>query len=168
MSAETGTSPDRFEHCKTCPSPNGCSAASYCVMESRFHYANQEVTAPVCATCDRSARGAWACTERVKPCDAQSELWGQWFLVQMYAADEKRRRASGADAESPGDDDWDDRRCDHEHDEECYDYQGFFVCSHTHCWNCGGCGCPGYCDDYQTYNLRPAETGGTPEGGADQ
>jgi hypothetical protein len=25
---------------------------------------------------------------------------------------------------------------------------------------CGGCGCPGYCDDYVTYNLRPGETGG--------
>jgi hypothetical protein len=28
------------------------------------------------------------------------------------------------------------------------------------CFNCGEPGCPGYCDDYQTYNLRPAETGG--------
>ena len=28
------------------------------------------------------------------------------------------------------------------------------------CPNCGSPGCPGYCDDYQTYNLRPAETGG--------
>ena len=38
------------------------------------------------------------------------------------------------------------------------------------CWEhgnpCQGCGeltCPGYCDDYQTYNLRPAETGGAAE-----
>ncbi len=31
---------------------------------------------------------------------------------------------------------------------------------HEHCFNCGVCGCAGYCDDYQTYNLRPAETGG--------
>jgi hypothetical protein len=28
------------------------------------------------------------------------------------------------------------------------------------CGNCGGRNCPGYCDDYATYNLRPAETGG--------
>ena len=42
--------------------------------------------------------------------------------------------------------------CSHDHDEDCYD---------QHCFNCGGCGCPGYCDDYQTYNLRPAETGGS-------
>lgn len=28
------------------------------------------------------------------------------------------------------------------------------------CFNCGEPGCPGYCDDYQTYNLRPEETGG--------
>lgn len=28
------------------------------------------------------------------------------------------------------------------------------------CINCGKPSCPGYCDDYQTYNLRPAETGG--------
>jgi len=58
-------------------------------------------------------------------------------------------------------DDWEP--CDHDHDEDCYDYQGFFACRHQHCWNCGGCGCPGYCDDYQTYNLRPSETGGAAE-----
>ena len=46
--------------------------------------------------------------------------------------------------------------CDHEYDEEC-DWYG---CHHTHCFNFGECGCAGYCDDYQTYNLRPAETGG--------
>jgi hypothetical protein len=28
------------------------------------------------------------------------------------------------------------------------------------CFICGEPGCPGYCDDYETYNLRPAETGG--------
>lgn len=28
------------------------------------------------------------------------------------------------------------------------------------CPNCGQTNCPGYCDDYQTYNLRPGETGG--------
>jgi hypothetical protein len=56
--------------------------------------------------------------------------------------------------------DEDDEPCFHEHDEWCEDYQGFNVCSHQHCFNCGGCRCPGYCDDYQTYNLRPAETGG--------
>ena len=55
---------------------------------------------------------------------------------------------------------WDDEPCTHEHDEDCYDYQGFYVCTHSHCFNCGGCECPGYCDDHRTYNLRPAETGG--------
>lgn len=66
-------------------------------------------------------------------------------------------------AETPADelDDWDDEPCSHECDEGCEDYQGFDICSHAHCMNCGGCNCPGYCDDYQTYNLRPAETGGT-------
>lgn len=59
-------------------------------------------------------------------------------------------------------DDYDDY-CDHVHDEECYDYQGFSQCYHEHCINCGACGCPGYCDDYQTYNLRPDETGGPSE-----
>lgn len=59
-----------------------------------------------------------------------------------------------------GADDYDDEPCYHEHDEGCYDSQGFWRCEHTHCFNCGGCRCPGYCDDYQTYNLRPAETGG--------
>jgi hypothetical protein len=57
----------------------------------------------------------------------------------------------------------DDEPCSHEHDEDCEDYQGFYACSHTHCFSCGGCNCPGYCDDYQTYNLRPAETGGRPD-----
>jgi hypothetical protein len=52
--------------------------------------------------------------------------------------------------------DWDDEPCDHDCDEEC-DYYG---CQHQHCLWCGACNCPGYCDDHQTYNLRPDETGG--------
>lgn len=65
---------------------------------------------------------------------------------------------------SAGQTDYDDYEpCHHEHTEECEDYQGFNVCSHAHCINCGECECPGYCDDYQTYNLRPAETGGSSE-----
>jgi hypothetical protein len=52
------------------------------------------------------------------------------------------------------DDDWWEP-CTHECDEYCQDH-----CYHEHCFECGACGCPGYCDDYQTYNLRPAETGG--------
>ena len=54
------------------------------------------------------------------------------------------------------DDSDDDVNCYHDHDEYCGGYQGFLSCSHTHCMSCGGC----YCDDYQTYNLRPSETGG--------
>jgi hypothetical protein len=50
--------------------------------------------------------------------------------------------------------------CSHVCEDECYDYQGFWRCDHQHYCHCGGCGCAGYCDDYQTYNLRPAETGG--------
>ena len=38
-------------------------------------------------------------------------------------------------------------------------------CPMTSCLVCGGCQCPGYCDDYQTYNLRPAETGGAVQSG---
>jgi hypothetical protein len=53
-----------------------------------------------------------------------------------------------------------DGSCQHDHDDDCYDYQGFFSCRHMHCVNCGECQCAGYCDDYQTYNLRPSETGG--------
>ena len=48
--------------------------------------------------------------------------------------------------------------CEHDCDEVC-ELEG---CNHQHCWACGECGCAGYCDDYQTYNLRPAETGGQP------
>lgn len=46
-------------------------------------------------------------------------------------------------------DDLDYEPCDHDCDEDCE------PCLHEHCWNCGGCGCPGYCADYQTYNLPP-------------
>jgi hypothetical protein len=53
-------------------------------------------------------------------------------------------------------DDWEP--CTHECDENCE------PCVHEHCWICGTCGCPGYCDDYQTYNLRPEETGGQARG----
>ena len=61
------------------------------------------------------------------------------------------------------DDDWEDEACYHDHDEECEDEWGYLNrCSHQHCFACGGCQCPGYCDDHQTYNLRPAETGGQP------
>jgi hypothetical protein len=56
------------------------------------------------------------------------------------------------------DDDWEP--CSHDCDEDCYNDYGDWECRHQHCFNCGGCCCPGYCDDYQTYNLRPAETGG--------
>ena len=53
------------------------------------------------------------------------------------------------------DDDYEDEPCEHDCDEHDCD-----PCTHQHCWSCGECGCAGYCDDYQTYNLRPAETGG--------
>jgi hypothetical protein len=58
----------------------------------------------------------------------------------------------------------DDEPCMHDCGEsECdEDGLGDYHCLHSHCFSCGGCGCPGYCDDYQTYNLRPAETGGAP------
>jgi hypothetical protein len=59
------------------------------------------------------------------------------------------------------DGDWDDEPCDHDCTEDCYDEYGEPDCRHQHCFNCGGCNCPGYCDDYQSYNLRPAETGGS-------
>lgn len=52
------------------------------------------------------------------------------------------------------DEDIDWEPCEHDCDEDCD------PCLHEHCWKCGGCGCPGYCDDYQSYNLRPEETGG--------
>lgn len=64
------------------------------------------------------------------------------------------------DDDYDGYDDYDDEPCEHVCDDECLDYQGFYACTHDHCPACGGCTCPGYCDDYQTYNLRPSETGG--------
>lgn len=145
--------------CGTCPSRLGCAAASYCVQESRFFRPDGEITAPSCGTCQRSAATAWGCMEASAPCDAQSDLWGQWFLVQMYANDAKREDASAPAGES-GDDDYDDEPCSHDCDEDCYNEYDEPDCRHEHCFNCGGCNCPGYCDDYQTYNLRPSETGG--------
>jgi hypothetical protein len=43
------------------------------------------------------------------------------------------------------------------HDEPCRCYDEY------ECPSCGTPGCPGYCDDYQSYNLRPEETGGDPD-----
>lgn len=56
--------------------------------------------------------------------------------------------------------------CDHDcFDDGCEEGpDGRYRCDHQHCWNCGACGCPGYCDDEQTYNLRFAETGGEDPG----
>lgn len=48
-------------------------------------------------------------------------------------------------------DDWEP--CEHDCTEDCE----WYGCQHHHCFACGGCGCPGYCDDYQTYNLRTPE-----------
>lgn len=64
-------------------------------------------------------------------------------------------------AELAFEDDWEP--CEHECTEDCYNDYDEWDCHHQHCFNCGGCGCgcPGYCDDHQTYNLRPDETGGT-------
>jgi len=69
--------------------------------------------------------------------------------------------SANAEAQADGFDDWDDEPCHHEHDEYCWDDFGNYTCTHQHCGACGGCGCPGYCDDHTTYNLRPAETGGS-------
>jgi len=60
----------------------------------------------------------------------------------------------------PVEDDSEWECCFHDCDEDCDEYG----CSHSHCMNCGGCECPGYCDDHQTYNVRPpSETGGDPK-----
>lgn len=56
----------------------------------------------------------------------------------------------------------DDEPCSHDCDEACYGEWDEWLCTHSHCFACGGCRCPGYCDDHQTYNLRPSETGGQP------
>lgn len=164
MTAPAEGQAGQFAPCAGCPAVPGCVAASYCVIECRFHQ-GEEITAPTCGTCGRSAAQAWACPgsgDPAKACDAMSETWGAWFLVQMYAVDEQRRRAGEAAAVADVDDE-NGETCYHEHDEDCYDYQGFYACRHYHCIGCGGCQCPGYCDDYQTYNLRPAETGGESE-----
>lgn len=72
---------------------------------------------------------------------------------------------AGEIADAGAMDDYDDEPCEHDCFEDGCDEnvaEGGYYCLHQHCSNCGGCRCPGYCDDYQTYNLRPAETGGQP------
>jgi hypothetical protein len=51
---------------------------------------------------------------------------------------------------------YDDGLCPDCCEEPCRCYEADQTCD-----LCGTPGCPGYCDDYQTYNLRPAETGGS-------
>jgi hypothetical protein len=70
-------------------------------------------------------------------------------LVSLFPGDTSDRLSAPQDADA----DWEP--CHHECDENCED-----GCSHQHCFACGQCQCAGYCDDYQTYNLRPSETGG--------
>jgi hypothetical protein len=65
-----------------------------------------------------------------------------------------------ADYDYDYDSDGDWEPCQHDHDDVC-DLEG---CMHSHCFKCGGCQCPGYCDDYQTYNLRPAGDGVAQDG----
>jgi len=84
--------------------------------------------------------------------DRARAYWEQYPLRRRGPDDNYARlsEATGAcDEEYPA-------ICHHDCDEDCDP-----DCDHQHCWNCGMCGCAGYCDDYQTYNLRPAETGGT-------
>jgi len=190
-----GSAPE-FAACGQCPTREACGVAEFCVTESRFGRADLSIGELTCRSCDRGSESAWACAKG-GDCDANSQLWGQWFLVRLYANDARNARTENAQpsiteptckicndtgvvrcAEQDGTgvyeqacpepvhddagaaDDWEP--CDHDHGEGCYDYQGFFACRHMHCMNCGGCGCPGYCDDYQTYNFRPEETGGAP------
>ena len=46
------------------------------------------------------------------------------------------------------------------YDEDEYDDEGNLL---EPCFACGTPGCPGYCHDHTTYNLRPEETGGDPD-----
>jgi hypothetical protein len=54
---------------------------------------------------------------------------------------------------------YDDDMC-----QDCCEPDGRCTCDDEYeCPSCGTPGCPGYCDDYTTYNLRPDETGGEPD-----
>ena len=146
-----------FPVCGHCPTREACRVAKFCVTESRFGRADLSIGDLTCRSCGRSSESAWSCTEG-GDCDAQSPLWGQWFLVKLYANDARTAATAGIDqkaAELAMEDDWEP--CDHDCGDGDYDE---WDCHHQHCFACGGCGCPGYCDDHQTYNLRPGETGG--------
>ena len=152
-----------FPACGQCPTREACRVAEFCVIESRFGRADLSIGELTCRSCGRGSESAWACAKG-GDCDAGSQLWGEWFLVRLYANDARVARTGntqpGGTTDDDDDDDW--VACHHDHDDYCEDGAGNFSCHHEHCWNCGECGCAGYCDDYQTYNLRPAETGGAP------
>jgi hypothetical protein len=50
--------------------------------------------------------------------------------------------------------------CDERYDGDYCDDAEECGCACHCCFICGELHCPGYCDDYQTYNMRPGETGG--------
>jgi hypothetical protein len=75
---------------------------------------------------------------------------GKWYC--QCPDDDRSMTGPGVDVDE---DPFDWEPCEHYCDDDCGEH-----CYHEHCFNCGGCRCPGYCDDYQTYNLRPEETGG--------
>jgi len=156
-----GAPPDgtAFAACAKCPTGEACAAAAFCVLESRFGRADQTIAELTCSRCGRGSESAWGCLETGDGCAAQSPLWGTWFLVRLYANDARAAAAvDQAAAELAAEDDWEP--CYHDCDDDCYDEWDQHACRHQHCFNCGGCGCPGYCDDHQTYNFRPDETGG--------
>ena len=151
---------EKFLVCEQCPTCEACEIAEFCVIESRFGRTDLSIGELTCRSCGRSSESSWACTKG-GDCDASSQLWGEWFLVRLYANDARTGAAAAIDqeaAELASEDDWEP--CQHDCTEDCYDDFDEHHCRHQHCFACGGCGCPGYCDDYQTYNLRPAETGG--------
>lgn len=188
--AMTGQSESRkFLACEQCPTREACEIAEFCVIESRFGRADLSIGTLTCGSCGRDSESSWHCQGAESgTCDAQSQLWGQWFLVRLYANDARTAAQApeppvcricndtgvvqAAEPDGTGvyeqacpepvhdgmADDWEP--CSHDCDEGCYDQFDQHDCHHQHCPNCGGCGCPGYCDDYQTYNLRPDETGG--------
>jgi len=155
---------ESWEVCGQCPTREACAKAEFCPIESRFGRTDLTIGELTCGQCGRGSESAWSCTEGGE-CAASSKLWGEWFLVRLYADDARAAREAGAvdKAADAGDDDWDDEPCTHDCDENCYSEYDEWQCRHQHCFACGGCGCPGYCDDYQTYNLRPDETGGEPD-----
>ena len=122
-----------FAVCDQCPTREACGVAEFCVIESRFGRADLSIGELTCRSCGRGSESAWSCAKG-GDCDASGQLWGQWFLVRLYANDARTGAAIDREAaELASEDDWEP--CQHDCTEDCYDQYDEHDCHHQHCFD---------------------------------